>query len=104
MRGLAPDPTKGTVWMFSDRFVFEVRGFVKRSTRARLLTVWRSNGIQVMITQEDREVWRFYLEKGQYDTALQYAHTAEQKQIVLNHQADHYFNLGNFDVRAPLMR
>jgi hypothetical protein len=48
MKGLCPDPRHDTVWMWSNKFVFEVE-----------------------IDNEDREVWRLYLNEGKFQKALQ---------------------------------
>ncbi len=49
MRGLADDPTKGTKWAYAEDAVY-----------------------QIMVNDEDRHVWRLYLDKGLYEEALRY--------------------------------
>lgn len=55
MRGLACDARKDTVWMFSDKFVFEIE-----------------------IVEEDRDVWRLYLAEGKFANALEYCDNDQQ--------------------------
>lgn len=50
VQGLAADSVRGTYWVYTDQSIFELD---RKS--------------------EDRDVWRIYLEKQQYDAALQYA-------------------------------
>ena len=47
---------------------------------------------QVVITNEDHKVWRGYMAKGQYDTALLYCRDLGQREQVLRAQADYYFD------------
>jgi len=77
MLGMVPDPRKGTVWMFSDRMVFEVE-----------------------IEKEQRDIWRLYLEKSEYANALAYCETQAQKEHAHNAQADFYFNEGSYELAA----
>lgn len=48
--GLSADPVSRTFWVFTDRSILEV-----------------------LVRNEDRDVWRAKLEKGEYNDALQYA-------------------------------
>lgn len=50
IRGLAADPVRPTYWIYTDSSLFEL-----------------------VVGNEDRDVWRIYLEKGKYDVALRYA-------------------------------
>ena len=47
---MAHDPIKNTIWIFSDASIFEV-----------------------VVTNEDRDVWQLYLSNGKYDEALKHA-------------------------------
>ena len=47
---MAHDPIKNTIWIFSDTSIYEV-----------------------VITNEDRDVWQLYLSNGKYDEALKHA-------------------------------
>ncbi|KAF6766540.1 DigA protein [Ephemerocybe angulata] len=73
VRGLAADPVRKTYWVFTDQSLFEL-----------------------VVTNEDRDVWRTYLEKGLYSTALQYAKTASQRDQILKAQGDHHFKEGRY--------
>lgn len=48
--GMSVDTTKNTFWIYTQQSLFEL-----------------------VVTREDRDVWTLYLEKKQYDMALQYA-------------------------------
>jgi hypothetical protein len=48
--GMTVDTTKNTFWVYTQLSLFEL-----------------------VVTKEDRDVWTLYLEKKQYDMALQYA-------------------------------
>lgn len=48
--GLAADPVRRTYWVFTDQSLFEL-----------------------VVGNEDRDVWKVYLEKGQFEVALRYA-------------------------------
>jgi len=48
--GFASDPVRKTYWVYTDQSLFEL-----------------------VIGNEDRDVWRIYLEKAQYDLAMKYA-------------------------------
>ena len=77
MRGIVRDAREGTVWVYSDREVYSVA-----------------------ITDEDRDIWRLYLEKGQFDRALTMCKNAAQRDRVLTAQAQHHFDAGRYDVSA----
>ncbi|KAK8861498.1 hypothetical protein IAR55_002319 [Kwoniella newhampshirensis] len=71
--GLSADPVSRTFWIYTDRSIFEV-----------------------LVRNEDRDVWRAKLEKGDYDEAIKFVHTSPQKDIVLSRQADALFEQGRF--------
>jgi len=48
--GLAADPVRKTYWVYTDQSLFEL-----------------------VVGNEDRDVWKVHLDKGQYDTALRYS-------------------------------
>jgi len=48
--GLAADPVRRTYWVFTDQSLFEL-----------------------VVGNEDRDVWKVYLEKGQFEVALRYS-------------------------------
>eukprot|EP01137_Pigoraptor_chileana_P002429 Opistho-2@41258 len=71
---MVSDPVRGTMWVYSESGVFEI---VSR--------------------QEDRHVWKMYLDKRKYDMALQYCQdNPDNRDIVLTAQADNLFESGNF--------
>ena len=55
MRGLTADPVRKTYWVYTDQSIWEIG-----------------------VTNETRDVWKIYLEKGKYDFALQYANVSNQ--------------------------
>ncbi|KAF9569895.1 DigA protein [Agrocybe pediades] len=71
--GLAADPVRRTYWVYTDQSLFEV-----------------------VVGNEDRDVWRIYLEKRQFDAALRYAKTAHQRDQILLAQANSYFDNGQY--------
>lgn len=50
IRGLTADPVRQTYWVYTNQSIFELR-----------------------VDNESRDVWKIYLEQGQYDVALRYA-------------------------------
>ncbi|PVU89132.1 hypothetical protein BB559_005226 [Furculomyces boomerangus] len=66
-------------------------------------TCWiltRSNLIEIVIENEDRNVWKIMLEKSKFETSLQYCKTEEQKNIVYKAQADYYFDTNRYLLSA----
>ena len=81
--GLVRDVARGVIWLHSGDKIY-----------------------QVMVTNEDRDVWRLYLAKAQegnpveFETALKYCKTEAQRNEVWNLQADHYFKEGKYELAA----
>ncbi|KAG0306462.1 hypothetical protein BGZ98_002342 [Dissophora globulifera] len=75
--GMSVDTTKNTFWIYTASSIFEL-----------------------VITKEDRDVWTLYLEKKQYDLALQYTKNPVQRDRVLTLQANHYFAEGQYLLSA----
>jgi vacuolar protein sorting-associated protein 18 len=91
VRGLTADPVRKTYWVYTNQSLFEL-----------------------VVGNEDRDVWSIYLEKGQFDVALKYAkvdrgcrllrslaltiylQTASQRDHVLSAQANAYFAEGRY--------
>ncbi|KAF9462106.1 Pep3/Vps18/deep orange family-domain-containing protein [Collybia nuda] len=73
VRGFAADPARKTYWVYTDQSLFEL-----------------------VVGNEDRDVWKIYLEKGEYEIALRYAKTAGHRDYVLGAQANAYFNEGRY--------
>ncbi len=83
---MTADPVRRTYWVFTDQSLFEI-----------------------VVGNEDRDVWKVYLEKGHFDTALRFSKvcwdslelclelitlfgkTAYQRDRVLSAQANAYF-------------
>lgn len=66
------------LWLFSDRFVFEIA-----------------------ILDERRDVWKLYLEQQQFESAFRYA-SDNQKQLVLTAQANYLFDQGDHELSAHI--
>ncbi|KAJ1920861.1 tethering complex subunit [Tieghemiomyces parasiticus] len=75
--GLHVDTVHNTYWVFTPSSIFEL-----------------------IIQDEDRDVWRIYLKKRMYDTAFQHAKTTTEKDLILEAQADHYYAQGRYVLSA----
>ncbi|KAF5834626.1 Pep3/Vps18/deep orange family-domain-containing protein [Dunaliella salina] len=75
--GLVMDPITRTMYMYSDESLYEV-----------------------VMRAEARDMWRVYLEKQEWDTALQMCHSPAQRDEVHNTTAETMFCSGNFDEAA----
>lgn len=73
MRGITADAVRKTYWVYTDQSLFEL-----------------------VVGNEDRDVWKVYLSKGKYDTALRHAKTAAQRDAVTTAQAHAYFAEGRY--------
>ncbi|KAF8525048.1 Pep3/Vps18/deep orange family-domain-containing protein [Hysterangium stoloniferum] len=73
VRGITVDNVRKTYWVYTDSSLFEL-----------------------VVSNEDRDVWKVYLEKGMPDIALQYAKTPIQRDHVLARQADAHFDAGRY--------
>ncbi|KAJ2732293.1 tethering complex subunit [Coemansia sp. BCRC 34962] len=73
LEGLLVDESKRTCWLFSAGNIYEL-----------------------VVTDEDRDVWEIYLQRRQFDTALQRCYNEAQRDVVLRAQAEHYFAAGDF--------
>ncbi|KAK2461658.1 hypothetical protein APHAL10511_006121 [Amanita phalloides] len=71
--GCVADPVRKTYWIYTDQSLFEL-----------------------VVTNEDRDVWKLYLEKGNHEVALRYAKNANQRDIVLASQAGALFDEGRY--------
>ncbi|KAG0029033.1 hypothetical protein BGZ81_004192 [Podila clonocystis] len=74
---MSVDTTKNTFWIYTGWSIFEL-----------------------IITKEDRDVWTLYLDKKQYDMALQYTKNPAQRDRVLTLQANHNFSQGRYMLSA----
>ncbi|KAI7872143.1 Pep3/Vps18/deep orange family-domain-containing protein [Spinellus fusiger] len=77
VRGLTVDSIKKTFWIYTSVNMYEL-----------------------VIKNEERDVWKLYLEKKQYDTALQYCKDSAQKDKVYTAQAKDYFGQRRYQMSA----
>ncbi|KAJ2355403.1 tethering complex subunit [Coemansia sp. RSA 2618] len=68
LQGLTVDETKRTCWLYSPANIFEL-----------------------VVTDEDRDVWGIYLARHQFDAALERCYNDVQRDTVLRAQAEHLF-------------
>ncbi|KAM5530109.1 hypothetical protein V8D89_016218, partial [Ganoderma adspersum] len=73
VRGLTADPVRKTYWVYTDQSIWEIG-----------------------ITNERRDVWKIYLDKGKFDAALQYANSALQRDRIMSAQARAFFSEGRY--------
>ncbi|XXH05106.1 tethering complex subunit [Hypoxylon texense] len=71
--GLYVDQQKNTFWLFTAQEIFEI-----------------------VVRDEDRDIWRIMLQRQQFDVALQYAHTPAQKDAVSMASGDFLVEKGMF--------
>ncbi len=70
---LLADQKKNTYWLFTTQEIFEI-----------------------VVTDEDRDVWRIMLKEGQFGLASQYAKTPSQKDAVAMASGDHLISKGRY--------
>jgi len=75
--GLRMDFVKDTYWVYSTNSLYEV-----------------------LITDEDRNVWKLYLKQKMFDTALSFTKNEAQKDKVLTTQADYYYSQQRYNLSA----
>ncbi|KAI1074678.1 Pep3/Vps18/deep orange family-domain-containing protein [Whalleya microplaca] len=71
--GLYIDQQKNTFWLFTTQEIFEI-----------------------VVRDEDRDIWRIMLQRQQFDMAMQYAHTFAQKDAVAMASGDYLAEKGLF--------
>ncbi|KAJ3569421.1 hypothetical protein NP233_g5052 [Leucocoprinus birnbaumii] len=71
--GMSADPVRRTYWVFTNQSLFEI-----------------------VIGNEDRDVWKVYLEKGQFDTALRFSKVVRVSTPSMTAQADSFFKDGRY--------
>ena len=71
--GLFADLKKNTFWLFTSQEIFEI-----------------------VVTDEDRDVWKTMLQEQRFDAALRYAHGAAQKDAVATASGDYLISKGQF--------
>ncbi|RUP49144.1 Pep3/Vps18/deep orange family-domain-containing protein [Jimgerdemannia flammicorona] len=77
VRRLTIDSVKNTFWIYTNSSIHEL-----------------------LVTREDRDVWRLYLDGKHYDTALQYCKDPAQRDRVFTTQANDYFAQGRYQLSA----
>ena len=77
--GFLSDQKKNTFWLFTPRDIYEI-----------------------LVTNEDREVWRIMLQKQQFELAAQYARLPEQKDSVAMASGDYLISKGQYIEAANL--
>ncbi|KAI1432048.1 vacuolar protein sorting protein-like protein DigA [Xylaria sp. CBS 124048] len=71
--GLYIDQQKNTFWLFTSQDIFEI-----------------------VVRDEDRDIWQIMLQRQQFDTALHYAHTPAQKDAVATASGDYLAERGHY--------
>ena len=71
--GLLADQKKNTFWLFTTQEIFEI-----------------------VVTDEDRDVWKIMLKEQKFDAALQYAKDSAQKDAVATASGDYLVSKGQF--------
>lgn len=67
----AIDQERKTYWVYTDSSIFEL-----------------------VVRQEDRDVWQVYLDRNNHEQALRYAKTTTQREVILSSQGDRFFREG----------
>ncbi|KAJ3332896.1 hypothetical protein HDU76_012696 [Blyttiomyces sp. JEL0837] len=75
--GMTLDSIKNTFWIFTSQSLFEL-----------------------LITEEDRNIWKIYLKRHDFDAALSYSKTEQQRDEIVTSRAELYFNSGEFLLAA----
>ncbi|KAK7468755.1 tethering complex subunit [Stygiomarasmius scandens] len=73
VRGIVTDPVRKTYWIYTDQSIFEL-----------------------LVGNEDRDVWKIYLQRSQFGVALKYCKSANQRNQVLSAQAHWFFDQHRF--------
>ncbi|KAJ1964457.1 tethering complex subunit [Dipsacomyces acuminosporus] len=73
LQGLVVDDSKQTYWLFSPSNIYEL-----------------------VLTDEDRDVWDIYLSRRQFEAALARCYNEAQRDRVLRAQAEHLFDAGDY--------
>lgn len=80
IHGMAKDPVKNTIWVFCERAIFKYK-----------------------ISNENKSIWRIYLEQKKFDLAKKYSINDESNyDRVLCEEAQHYFTLQDYDRSAHI--
>ncbi|CAK7272089.1 tethering complex subunit [Sporothrix epigloea] len=76
---LSVDLQKSTFWLFTAQEIFEI-----------------------VVHDEERDIWRILLQLQQFDAAMQYAHNPEQRDAVATASGDYLVSKGLFDEAAGI--
>ncbi|KAK0526251.1 tethering complex subunit [Tilletia horrida] len=71
--GTAIDAARRTYWVYTDSSIFEI-----------------------IVKDEDRDVWKVYMQRGAFDQALKHSKSASQRDKILAAQGDRNFEEGKF--------
>ncbi|KAL4883299.1 Pep3/Vps18/deep orange family-domain-containing protein [Aspergillus karnatakaensis] len=71
--GLVTDSMKHTYWLFTSQDIYEI-----------------------CVQDEDRDVWKIFLQQQKFEQALQYAHTSSQKDSIATASGDFLASKGRF--------
>jgi vacuolar protein sorting-associated protein 18 len=71
--GLAVDQRKNTFWLFTNREIYEI-----------------------VVSDEDRDIWKIMLKNEQFDAALRYARTPTQRDAVATASGDYLVGKGQY--------
>ncbi|KAK3940505.1 Pep3/Vps18/deep orange family-domain-containing protein [Diplogelasinospora grovesii] len=77
--GLCVDIQKSTFWLFTSTEIFEI-----------------------VVRDEDRDIWKIMLQMQQFDAALQYAHTPAQRDAVATASGDYLTSKGLYSEAATV--
>lgn len=78
--GMLADHQKNTYWLFTPQEIFEI-----------------------VVTDEERDVWKILLKQSQFEMAQQYAKTPAQKDAVASETGDHLISQGKFAEAAVVL-
>ncbi|KAJ3120771.1 hypothetical protein HK098_004251 [Nowakowskiella sp. JEL0407] len=75
--GMSCDAVKSTYWVYTTETLFEL-----------------------LVTDEDRDMWKLYLDRKSFDIALSFAKNEAQRDKILTTQAEYYFSQGRYILSA----
>lgn len=67
----AVDQERKTYWVYTDSSIFEL-----------------------VVRQEDRDIWKVYMDRNNHEQALRFAKTTTQREVILSAQGDQFFRDG----------
>ncbi|KAJ1570148.1 hypothetical protein HK096_001163, partial [Nowakowskiella sp. JEL0078] len=75
--GMTSDAVQHTHWVYTTETLFEL-----------------------LVTEEDRDMWKLYLDRKSFDAALTFAKNEAQRDKILTTQAEYYFSQGRYQLSA----